>query len=256
MADEDAPAEVAPPPEPPAEDDDESSGSEIDGEAWMLSFGDLVSLMLVFFVMLFSMSTLEAEEFEAIVSALAQQFNPAAELKRAKPSVDLDIPKVASSEAYDLSYLNALIEDKLADDSLFADIRLHELHDRLVISLPADQMFSHGTADLTPAAHATLDKLGTVIRFLSNRIDVNVHTDPDPVISPVYPSNWEFSLARAMAVANDLRRAGFAENAHSFGFADSRFSDVSLDLSVQERYRRARRVDVVIRKEQRQGHGL
>jgi len=87
---------------------------------------------------------------------------------------------------------------------------------------------------------------------LSNRIDVNGHTDPDPVVSPVFPSNWEFSLARAMSVANELRRAGFAEGARSFGFADSRFSEVSLDLSVEDRYRFARRIDVVIRKEQNQ----
>ncbi len=256
MANEDVPEEVAPPPEPEGDDDEESSGPEVDSEAWMMSFGDLVSLMLVFFVMLFSMSTLEVEEFEAIVSALAQQFNPSAELQRPKPSVDLDIPKVASREAYDLSYLRALIEDKLADDTLLTDIHLHELHDRLVISLPADPMFEPGTARMTEAAGNTLDKLGTVIRFLSNRIDVNGHTDPNPVISPVFPSNWEFSLARAMSVANQLRRAGVAEGAHSFGFADSRFSEVSLDLPVQERYRRARRVDVVIRKEERQDRGL
>lgn len=253
MADEDVPEQVAPPPEPA--DDDEPSGPGVDGEAWMMSFGDLVSLMLVFFVMLFSMSTLEIEEFEAIVSALAQQFNPSAELSRPKPSVDLDIPKIASRSAYDLRYLRALIEDKLADDTLLTDVRLHELHDRLVISLPADPMFEPGTARMTEAAHNTLDKLGTVIRFLSNRIDVNGHTDPDPVISPVFPSNWEFSLARAMSVANELRRAGFAEGAHSFGYADSRFSEVSLDLSVQERYRRARRIDVVIRAEQGPGRG-
>lgn len=253
MADEDVPEQIAPPPEPKPDDDDEPSGPGIDGEAWMMSFGDLVSLMLVFFVMLFSMSTLEVEEFEAIVSALAQQFNPAAELKRPKPSVDLDIPKVASREAYDLSYLRALIEDKLAGNVLLADIQMHELHDRLVISLPADPMFEPGTARMTATAHDTLDKLGTVIRFLSNRIDVNGHTDPDPVISPVFPSNWEFSLARAMSVANELRRAGFAEGAHSFGFADSRFSEISLDLPVQDRYRTARRIDIVIRNEQSQG---
>lgn len=252
MADEDVPEQVAPKPEPESDDDEESGGSSVDSEAWMLSFGDLVSLMLVFFVMLFSMSTLEIEEFEAIVSALAQQFNPSAELKRPKPSVDLDIPKVASREAYDLSYLRALIEDKLADDALLSDIQIHELHDRLVISLPADPMFAPGTARMTQAAHDTLDKLGTVIRFLSNRIDVNGHTDPDPVVSPVFPSNWEFSLTRAMSVANELRRAGFAEGAHSFGFADSRFSEISLDLPVQDRYRRARRIDIVIRREQTQ----
>jgi chemotaxis protein MotB len=256
MADEDVTEQEALEPAPPPKDPPEPGKPPPDPEAWMLSFGDLVSLMLVFFVMLFSMATLEKEEFEAIVSALAQQFNPSAQSEQSKPSADLDIPKVTSTQAYNLSYLRALIEDKLAGDPILEDIRMHALHDRIVVSLPTDRLFETGVAVLQEGAADSIERLGTVVRFLENRVDINGHTDPEPSTAPGFPSNWELSLARAMAVANLLRRAGFVKSLYAFGFADSRFNEISLDLAVEERYRLARRVDIVIRKDERKEGAL
>lgn len=256
MADEDVTEEEALEPAPPPKEPDAPPKPGPDPEAWMLSFGDLVSLMLVFFVMLFSMATLEKEEFEAIVSALAQQFNPAAQSLRAKPSADLDIPKTSLGEGYNLSYLRALIADKMGDDPILDEIRMHSLHDRIVVSLPSDRLFELGAAVLLDGAPDTIERLGTVVRFLSNRIDINGHTDSDPATNPSFPSNWELSLARSMAVANILRSAGYVENLYAFGYADSRFNEISLDLSVEERNRLARRIDIVIRKEERKDGSL
>lgn len=247
MAEQDIIEEKTTPP-PPSDDDDGPPPPGIDPEAWMLSFGDLVSLMLVFFVMLFAMSTLEEEDYEAVVSALAQQFNPSANLDRAKPSVDLDIPKIAIKTAYSLDYLRALLDDKLAGDPLLDSIHLAELDDRLLISISSDHLFDPGRAVLKDAAKDAIGRVGTVVRFVGNRIDVNGHTDPEPVDSPLFPSNWELSLARAMAVADYLRTAGYLDSVRAYGLAASRFSEISLDLPVEERYALARRVDIVVRR--------
>jgi chemotaxis protein MotB len=252
MADDD----VIEPSPPPADEDDEDTGSggvRRSSDAWMLSFGDLVSLMLVFFVMLFSMSTLENELFEAMSSAMAQQFKPSAKVRHAMPSADLAIPMLSSREAYSLDYLRALIDDKLAGDPILGDIRLHQLDDRLVVSLPSDPLFEPGGARLKEKARDTVARIVTVIHFLGNRIDINSHTDPEPVADPAFASNWEYTLARAIAVANGLRRAGFTEDIHAFGLGDTRFAEISLDLSVDERTRRARRIDIVIRRHAAKG---
>lgn len=243
MADEDVIEAELPPPEP----EPEIKVNKIDPEAWMLSFGDLVSLMLVFFVMLFAMSTLEEERFEAVVSALAQQFNPTSTAKQSQPSVELDIPKMRSAEANNLDYLRALIADKLSGDPMLDEIRMHQLHDRLVVSLPADQLFRGNSAQLDESAAETIARVGTVIQYLGNRVEVNGHTDPQPITNVAYTSNWELSLSRAIAVADEFRRAGYGNSVFAFGHAEARFSDISLDLPVAERYRRARRVDIVIR---------
>jgi chemotaxis protein MotB len=228
-------------------DEDEPPKEGPDPEAWMLSFGDLVSLMLVFFVMLFSMSTLEKEEFEAVVSALSQQFNPSNEIERPKPSVDMDIPKIEISRAYDLDYLRALFAEKTAHDPILQKISIHQLHDRLIVSLPSDKLFDQGEAQLHEEAKKALFLLGDALRYISNRVDVNGHTDPDPVSSPIYTSNWELSLSRAIAVARELRRVGYQQEVHAFGLADSRFDDLSREIPIERRYALARRVDLVIR---------
>ena len=186
------------------EEEEPSKGPSIDPEAWMLSFGDLVSLMLVFFVMLFSMSTLEVEEFEAVVSALSQQFNPTAEAIRPKPTVDFDIPKIDATRAYSLDYLRALIGDKLAEDPVLGASAIHRLDDRLVISLPSDNLFLPGNAQLNRDALGSLALFSDLLRFLSNQVNVNGHTDPDPIATAAFPSNWELSLSRAIAVRRIL----------------------------------------------------
>ncbi len=231
------------------DEEEEPSAPGPDPEAWMLSFGDLVSLMLVFFVMLFSMSTLEQEEFEAIVSALAQQFNPASEMTRPKPSVDMDIPKIDLAKAYSLDYLRTLLGQKMADDPVLKQVVLHQLHDRLVISLPSDDLFDVGGVTLNSKARDSVGLIGDQLRHLGNRVEVNGHTDPEPVSNSIYPSNWELSLGRAMAVANALRGAGYRRPIDAFGLADSRFRDLSVRISAPRRYQLARRVDIIIRQD-------
>ena len=228
-------------------DEEEEPREGPDPEAWMLSFGDLVSLMLVFFVMLFSMSTLEKEEFEAVVSALAQQFNPADEAERPKPSVDKDVPKLDRKRAFNLDYLRALFAEKTADDPILRKVTIHQLQDRLILSLPSDRLFGSGNAELHDDAKNALFLLGDVLRYISNRVDVNGHTDPDPVSTTIYRNNWELSLSRAIAVARELRRVGYQREIQAFGLADSRFEDLSSDMSIDTRYALARRVDLIIR---------
>lgn len=229
------------------DDDDSPKKAKGNPEAWMLSFGDLISLMLVFFVMLFAMSTLEQEDFEAVVSSLSQRFTPITAVNEPVPQIDADIPKIREAKGYNLDYLHAVISQKLLQDPLLAEVAFHQLDDRLVISLPSQSLFETGSAGLSQEARESLYVLGDVLRYIGNRVDVAGHTDPSPISSASFPSNWELSLSRAIAVANQLRRAGYTRKITAFGFADSRYSDLSVNIPAPRRYEIARRVDIVIR---------
>ena len=87
--------------------------------------------------------------------------------------------------------------------------------------------------------------LGGVLRNIGNQIGINGHTDPVLPTGGAYASNWELSMARAAAVANALRRSGYAEDIIAFGFADSRFSQLP-DLPTDQRHALGRRVDIVV----------
>lgn len=213
--------------------------------AWMMTFADLVSLMLTFFVMLFAMSSVKTDSWDDMVDALSQQLNPSQQRQVAAATAEYNISTVYRRRAIDLDYLVSVLEKALADDELLNQSTLMRLDDRLVIALPGDLLFQSGRAILAEEAQQALFNLGGILQNIGNTIAINGHTDPVPPSGQVYTSNWELSTARAIAVANLLRQSGYTENIISFGFADSMFSQLP-EMSEEERKKLGRRVDIVV----------
>ncbi len=90
-----------------------------------------------------------------------------------------------------------------------------------------------------------LSSIGEVLNGLANQIAVAAHTSPMAEGGGAYGSNWEFSLARAGAVANHLRGVGVRQTIRVYGLADARFGDLP-EVPAAERLVLARRVDIVI----------
>ncbi len=224
----------------------EAKGS---GNAWLITFADLAALLLTFFVLLFSMSQVAVDEWGEIKEALSTSLNP----KRSIPGADvgprLVVDKFVVSRAANIDYLHALIVEKFVDEPVLGRSIVQRLEDRLVISLPADGLFAPGQAMLSVAAQNAAFALSDSLRHFSNRIEVYGHADPRPARALDMASNWELSLARATSFAQGLREHGYTGHVPAFGYGDSRFADISPDLALEERYRLARRVDVVIRQE-------
>lgn len=220
---------------------------------WLIIFADLVSLLLTFFIMLFAMSTVEQAKWEAAVASLSRSMNierPA--VIRSAQSV-LTVPAVERPDAVNLDYLVSVLRGQFAEAPLLSRGVIHRHADNLIISFPNDLLFGAGSADLSARAETALAVLGSVLGNLSNKIDVSGHTDPSPIATPVYPSNWELSLDRARAVAAHLSRSGYQRDIGVLGYGDTRFSDLSPALAADQREALARRVDVIIRPSQAAG---
>ena len=214
---------------------------------WLVIFADLVSLLLTFFVMMFAMSTVEQAKWEAAVDSLSRSMNidSPAVIRSVQP--ELTVPTVERPDAVNLDYLVSVLRGQFADSPLLSRGVIHRLADHLIISFPSDLLFGAGSAELSARAETALAALGGVLGNLSNKIDVSGHTDPSPIGSRAYPSNWELSLARARAVAAHLSRFGYQRDIGVFGYADTRFGDLSPRLAADQRETLARRVDVIIR---------
>ena len=145
------------------------------------------------------------------------------------------------------SEFELLIVDKMADHPYLSQAHVTRLPDGLVVSLPSDTLFATGSATLTPAARDAALFLGGLLHGVRNRVDVNGHSDPTPISSDAFASNWELSTSRALAFANALAAAGLTRRIVAFGFADTRFFDISEHIPEESRLRLARRVDIVIR---------
>ena len=215
--------------------------------AWMVIFADLTALLLTFFVLLFSMSSINVEKWEDVITALSNRLGPNFESDEGKEGSALGIETTFVPKAVNLEYLNNILTTKLSSDPVLgrADIKLFD--DRMVISLPSDVLFQPSSALLTEQALSAVGLLGDALLVVGNRIDVAGHTDPRPISTWEYPSNWELSLARAVSVAASFRRVGYSSAISAIGYGDSRYDEIAEDLNGEERLLKARRVDVIIR---------
>jgi chemotaxis protein MotB len=214
--------------------------------SWLIIFTDLVSLMLTFFVLLFSMSNLKVDKWESITDSLSQSLSPTSSKKVAAATAQFNIASIFRKRAINLDYLSALLEDMIPKDPLLAKGKLIRLEDRLIITLPGKILFAPGDSRLTEKAQESLFNLGGVLRNIGNEIGVNGHTAPGKVQGREYESNWELSLARSISVANELRRSGYTETVTSYGYADSLYSQLP-EMPESERRELSQRIDIVIR---------
>jgi len=229
----------------PLSDDEITRMESKHSVAWMVTFTDLVSLMLTFFVLLFSMSNIKVDRWNDVIDALSQSLNPSSTKAQSSATASFNIATLFRKRAINLDYLTSVLNEAVANDALLKDSQLMLLEDRLVIALPGDLLFKPGKAVLAENASKALFNLGGVLRNIGNQIGINGHTDPAPPSSSDYTSNWELSIGRATAVANALKRSGYTEDIISFGYADSRFKELP-DMPESERNALGRRVDIVV----------
>ncbi len=211
---------------------------------WMVIFTDLVSLMLTFFVLIFSMSSVQVDRWKEMVDALSETLNPVREKVDPVPSAAYNIATLSLKRAVNLDYLGAVLGDLMRQDEVLAQSRILGLEDRLIIALAGDAAFDPGEANLSERGRQALFVLGGVLRNVGNQIGVNGHTDSMPP-GGTYASNWELSLARAVTVANALKRSGYGEAIVAYGYADSEVSRLA-GTPADQRASLARRIDIVI----------
>ena len=213
---------------------------------WLITFGDVSALMLAFFVMLFSMSHLQSEKWDSIISVMATRDEPRVEGKP-KPVGERAVTRVSLVPAFPTGYLQRILEEKLAGDPILSSIRMTGLDDQLVLSLPADRIFSDGVSTMGDQGRRALSRLATVFKQFGNRLDIRGHTDPNPPpTGSGFASNWDLSLARALSVARGLSDAGYSEDVTVLALADAQYSHIDRDIPEAERFRLASRVDIVI----------
>lgn len=202
---------------------------------WLITFTDLVALMLTFFVMLFAMSNVKLTEWRSIINSLSQTLRPEVTKTVPAPSSAFNIGTIFRKRAIDLDYLASVLGEASEGHGLLSRGRIARLDDRLVIALSGDSLFEPDGSALTGDGRQALFVLGGVLRNIGNQIDVSGHADIAQVVRG-YASVWELATARAATVTNALRQSGYTDDIIAFGFADA-----ANGAAV------ARRIEIVIR---------
>jgi len=214
---------------------------------WLVSFADLIALLLAFFVLLYAMQRVEHGSWDALIQSLSRTLRPTVKIDEPEPSADRNVQNLALQRAIDLSYLEVLLRGRKSKESELSGIILRRRGDQLFIMVPSDLLFEPGRATPVESAQGRLSALASVLSNISNRVEIFGHTDPEPISGGPFRSNWELSIARAVAVADQLHKAGYLRPVAAYGLADTRFDDVASVETQERRYEYARRVDIVVR---------
>jgi len=191
------------------------------------------------------MSAVETGKWKKLTQAFAHDSERAISTDTLPESKARDAGGMKSQPALDLGYLGTVLEAQGKTNVLLQSATIYLAGERLVISLPADLLFAAGSAAFDARGASALFDLAGVLRNIANDVEVVGHSDPTPSGSS-FASNWDLSLARAVAVAGELKRAGFARDIAAFGVADSHFSELPDDLPLARRLELARRVDILL----------
>jgi len=186
---------------------------------WLATFGDLMSLLLCFFVLLLSMSTMDAKKVKEAIGSLAGALSvleggTQTEVSRERIQKATPIEKTEET-AQTVNKLRAAITEfkQLSQGGRGANFVLEEGEKGFFIRLPADITFAPGSAKITSTDTLLfLKRISIIIKeYLPKNIQIQVrgYTDnmPPPPTSP-YTDNWELSAARAISVLRVLIKNG------------------------------------------------
>ncbi|MCG5244140.1 flagellar motor protein MotB [Azospirillum doebereinerae] len=214
---------------------------------WLISFTDLISLMLAFFVLMYSMSEPESQRWTKLAQGLAATV-PAARSTASSPSDRPADPRAAfnaqaveARAAIDLNYLGALLRGQISANAELAAVEVWREDDRVVIGLPGERMFDETGAAFTDPGRRMLFLLGAVVGRIGNRIEVVGHAERE---DPTGGAAWDRALTRAVAIAAALRETGYQRD-----LVARAVMGPALELGEGPGLAGRARVDIVVREE-------
>ena len=183
---------------------------------WLTTYSDLVTLLLTFFVLLFSFSTIDAQKWKSLVSSLqggSGVLDGGTDMSESKGDLNQDRfvidekemehkndNKDSSDKFVNLYYD---IEEYIDSNDIQAEVHLSKAHTEILIRFKEYILFDSGRADIKPEAYKILDGIAAIIKKFDKQIQhirVEGHTDNKPINTYVYPTNWELSGGRAARV--------------------------------------------------------
>lgn len=177
--------------------------------AWVVSYADIMTIILTFFILIFSVSRVSSSRYEELANAFGSQ------------------PERSVSDVQ--SDLQAIVDELGMEER----VRIERTDDGLFIELENSILFASGEAELAPESAALLRPIGQRLSGALGEeygVVVEGYTDDVPIRNARFRSNWELSTSRAIYVMEELVAAGVPQRRISVqGFADTRAQAPALE---------------------------
>ena len=182
---------------------------------YMGTYGDMITLILCFFILLFAMSSIDSQKFQKALISLRGSLGVLKGGVTTEESVD---PNQSGEEGVDAGSSQSMeldtrhvahtINSYLRSEGLDNSIQVTINQRGVVVSISDQFLFASGSSELRPEGQRALYKIATLVRDKVPAVAVEGHTDSVPLRGGIYRDNWGLSSMRAAAVTSYLEAAG------------------------------------------------
>ena len=211
--------------------EEEGEGSN---ERWLVSYSDFITLLMVLFVVLYSMGKVDVQKYKQLAESIRITFANGGPVKVVDTQINqaggadtngnpnpIVIPGIPSKPPQSEEVAGQLTQ-MLTDMNLTGSVSVQTSIEGVLVSLSEKLVFTPGTAQLQKTGYPVLDVLVNMLKPNDNKIRIVGHTDSSQPTDPKYKNNWELSAGRAIMIATYLMDKGIAGNRITIaGMADT-----------------------------------
>lgn len=223
-------------------------------ERWLWTYASLITIVLLIFILLYTMANMDVERFEAVMMSLQETIGagdqPLLEGGRGLVPGVAELPdlKDVTEEQRELQELETQLVEYLQAYGLQDRVTVNMQERGLVVSFMDAAMFASGCDRVLPEYAEIIQRTGAILLQVENYIRVEGHTDNVPIRTARFPTNWELSAARATRVLNILRQDNEIPPERLSASAYGEYRPLRPNDTPENR-RFNRRVDLVVLKE-------
>ena len=195
-------------------------------DRWLVSYADFITLLFAFFVVMYSMSSVNEGKYRVLSDTMVAAFNTPPKsidpiqigkerksiikeekiIEKIKP-IEL-IKKESNTENQQMLSIADNVKESL--QPLIDKGLVNVNHNKLWVEVELNNslLFDIGSADLEDESTTVIRQLGKILAPLPNQVDVEGHTDNIPIKNEIYPTNWELSASRSASLVRALTRVG------------------------------------------------
>ncbi len=195
---------------------------EYNKQVWIVTFADLLSLMLTFFILLFSFSELNEKDWYSVVSNTKSEFEI---IKKSSSNAST----IEGRYGMDLGYLEAVLNNKFVNEYGYVQVK-NEGH-RLIVSFPGE-VFRSEKQLYDNKVDSVMHVIADLVSQMTNSIYVISYIDSD---QSQLDQEWENVLMNAFEISQDIKKLGYVEDINIFaGSSNSNDPKTGIDLVINE----------------------
>ena len=199
---------------------EEEHGPE-NAERWLLTYADMITLLMLFFIVLYAMSSIDKGKYQTLAESLRTAFNGGMiAIPFAKGDVGMSgalkegmVPPKVVPPSRGKEYMHQRLKSKLESMIAQRKVKVQMTERGVTISLASDVYFASGSAAIVQTALPVLEQISEALTDIGRPIRVEGHTDDSPVApGQKFASNWELSAQRALNVLQLVESFGMPSN--------------------------------------------